>query len=84
MKEVVASLADIVRAWAPSESNEGGIEEMDWSRSSSLEIQDALHSRNALLGQLAKRTCIECESFDEHVSLHPIIISLRLMQGWRG
>lgn len=73
MKEVVASLADIARGWTPSESNGSGIEENDWSRSSSLDIQDATYRRNALIDRLARRACIECEQFDDHVSLHLLL-----------
>ena len=85
MKEVVASLADIAKGWTPSESNESGIEEIDWSRSSSLDIQDATYRRNALIGRLAKRVCIKCESFDEHVS--NFISSFAIFEtdgGWGG
>lgn len=84
MKEVVASLADIAKGWTLAGS-ESGIDEVDWTRSSSLDIQDAVYRRNASIAQLAKRTCNECEHFDEHVNTSfQFVMHARLMREWYG
>lgn len=63
MREALASLEALVLEWCKVET----IPEVDWARMRSLDFQEALRSRNALVKGLENRACLLCSDFDDHV-----------------
>lgn len=64
MSDLIATLAGLVHEWSAVET----IPEVDWARMRTLEFQEALRSRDALVERLVQKACVMCGDFDEHVS----------------
>lgn len=63
MRSTLATLHGIVHDWLSA----GSIPEVDWARMRSLDFQEILRSRDALVKRLRTRSCVLCGNFDEHV-----------------
>jgi antiviral helicase SKI2 len=72
MKEGVGLLAELVHEW----TTVGNIPEVDWSRMRSLEFQETLRDRNALMHRVTSTACVLCGEFEEHVRTQSICLPL--------
>jgi antiviral helicase SKI2 len=63
MKAAIESVKSSVDEWVMANA----IPENDWARMRSLEFQELLRTRDALVRQLDSKVCTKCSNFDDHV-----------------
>jgi len=62
MNGAIAELGDAVREWVEADS----APEVDWSKIRSLEFQESLQTRSALMRNLNTKACLLCKDFEHH------------------
>lgn len=65
MQDAVKSLSIVLDQWLQSDT----IPEIDWSRVRSLDFQETLGARNELVVKSAECQSVNCEDFEDHVSV---------------